>query len=268
VRAVNAIGNGPDCVSKSVIPTYAISAGDVTYVGASAVAKQVGMAGIVDLTTIAGLAPGDVVLLYISGASNAGRTTHTADPGWVSISAQVVANDNYDHSSCVYWKIMGSPVDTVVNIAAPGSGSTPMICIAKAYRDFDPAQFQDILAVKNSGINSVLVNPIAFTPITDGARAVIFGGGARVVGLTDTYATLPGLIDTIVDHNASASYSHLFGTGDYVWSAGTIDPAGWTGPVVTTTDAWSCWNVILRPIPGAGVSLPPIGGAVDLHYAQ
>lgn len=223
----------------------------ITYLGQILVPRPSGLAFTEDLTPL-GLQDGDLVVVGYHVASNTDRAIGVTTAGYTE-EAELFANDTYDANLSVSWKVMGSTPDADVSLSSTGSSSHPGHVSIRAYRGVDATTPMDAARTTATGINGLLVNPPAITPVTSGALVVIFGNGAAAqASLATPYAS-----SDLTDFNSglvSDFYDLAWGVGHYGWTSGAFDAAAWTGPSSAATDSWNAVALALRPAATGGIN--------------
>lgn len=221
----------------------------ITYLGQILVPRPSGLAFTEDLTPL-GLQDGDLVVVGYHVASNTDRNIGVTTAGYTE-EAELFANDTYDANLSVSWKVMGPTPDADVSLSSTGSSSHPGHVSIRAYRGVDATTPMDAAPTTATGINGLLVNPPAITPVTSGALVVIFGNGAAAqAALATPYAS-----SDLTDFNSglvSDLYDLAWGVGHYGWTSGAFDAAAWTGPSSAATDSWNAVAMALRPAATGG----------------
>jgi len=139
----------------------------IEYVGGVADVGESGGNAVLDLTGIAGLAEGDIVIVSGGFTRNAVPTTPA---GWT----EIVNYRDSDSCALVFYKIMGGTPDTAVT--APSSGDSRDACayVALAFRGVDQSTPFDATAEL---VEELLpVTPGAITTVTSKAMIVIYAG--------------------------------------------------------------------------------------------
>lgn len=245
VRAVNARGNGADSDTKSVTTTA--PSASITVVGTTSDDGPNGANSILDLTAIAGLATGDLVIVV--GGNGSGIDTPVnviTGAGWTRLAGDYYINDTFKVNMSVWYKVMTGTPDTGLTLQGASNSTGGGGAIAIALRGVD-AVINDVALVPRSGTNTALADPGAITPVTVGA--VILALGAASGDTTPVAFTGPANMTGFQQVQAAGSVRSIttFLALKTDWTSGAFDPAPLTGGEDSTSCAWAAVTVALRP---------------------
>jgi hypothetical protein len=190
----------------------------------------------------------DLLLVYYGAASTTNLTltvngNDSSSP--YNILHDLYANDTYDANLTVAWRVMPSTPDFRLQLSPAGSGNGAAALIF-VFRGVDPANPFDVTSTTATGTNSVLCNPPAITPITNGALIVAGGVGAHNNG-TKTF-TSSDLDNFATRASIDTNNESTIGAGLKEWTSGAFDPAafGFSG-TNSTSYSWAAVTLALRP---------------------
>lgn len=187
----------------------------------------------------------DVVIVYYGTGSTSDRVIGVTTAGYTEI-VELYSNDNFDTSLSVSYKAMGSTPDTSVVVSGTGNSADSGSVVIKVFRNVDLVNILDVTSTTATGIDSVLCNPPAITPVTVGAVIVSGGSGAHNQGVqTFSSSDLVNFSSVGGPDNTNDSTT---GMGFYNWISGAVNPAAFT---FSTTDSvnfsWAAVTLALRP---------------------
>jgi hypothetical protein len=201
---------------------------------------------------------GDFVLVYFGTGSGSNRDLVIA--GYTEI-AELYANDSEDTNLAVAYKFMGATPDTSVTLTGgTGDISDGGAVYVSVWRNVDTIKPFDVTTTTATGLNSVLCNPPAITPITAGAVIVSGGAGAHTEG-TETYSS--SNLTAFLSAGVNDTNDVTVGGGYTEWTTGSFDPAQFTFSADNDGSfSWAAVTVALRP-----AQLPPnnfaiVGGTI------
>ena len=188
---------------------------------------------------------GDLVIVYYGTGSNADRAIGVTTADYTEV-AELYSDDTYDTNLSVSYKFMGATPDTQVQVSATGQADDSGAVAIHVWRGVDPVLPLSVVSTTATGVNSVLCNPPAITPVTTGAVIVSGGAGGHVAGVRtysssnlSNFATIGGPEDT---------YDVTVGVGSAVWTSGAFDPAAFTFSGTDSTQySWAAVTMALRP---------------------
>lgn len=231
-------------LSKATLPTSPIQ-----YVGG----YVQGFSGqttdrIITLTSLTGglasaPAGGDIVIVYFGTGSVVDRNLVVS--GYTEI-AELYRGDTYDTNLVAAYKFMGSNPDTSFTLTGGTLNIDDAGAIAvQVWRGVDETTPLDVTRTTDTGIDTVLCDPPAITPITSGAIIVAGGAGAHAGG-TQTYSSpdLSGFISV----GGNDVVDVTIGLGYTIWTSGTFDFAPFTfSGTDTVASTWASVTLALRP---------------------
>lgn len=216
---------------------------------------------------------GDFVIGAVSmtGAADYDMSNYIYDPSsanYTLIGSELYANDDYDVNGRAGYKRMGATPDASVKFAAAGASSRATACIAYVFRGVHAVTPIDVTTTTATGINTVLANPPAITPITPGAKIVVIGFGAVNDNSAEDGAQFTNS-ETVYfaskSRGPTTGYDSIVGVGHYNWTSGAFDPAAFAYENTdAVTDSWGALTIALRPTPG-GIHSPSGGVAYGGH---
>lgn len=206
----------------------------ITSVG-TAFANGTGGADVtIDLTTITGLAEGDLVIVY--GGSGGGTGAGTSSSGWTT--------NTYDGSASLktafIYKFMGATPDSSITCNGGGSPAANGVCyVAIALRGVDPVVFDATpTTTDHSSTTTDSPDNPSITTVTNNAVVV----AAAVAANNDSTPGTPPGYSSRVNTNNSFSAAMAIKT---VASAGAENPGAWPQ---WNIGAWLAVTVALRPL--------------------
>lgn len=191
-------------------------------------------------------AAGDLVIVVCVVGSQ-GRNPSQAISGYSTLGTQLNrADDTYDTSLQVSYKVQTATPDTSITIPAQGNIADAQAWAVMVFRGIDTTTPFDVASVSATLNNTGNFDAPAITPTTAGAWIVIAGGGAAATGATYTAPTdfaTDWLSSTGADTNDA-----MVGMGYYTgWTSGEYNPASVTGGSTNTANSWAAWTMALRP---------------------
>jgi hypothetical protein len=189
---------------------------------------------------------GDMVLIWFGvGSSGAASGLDLSASGNTQV-ALLFSNDTQEATLLVAYKFMGAtPDSTLVLIDGTTSTSYAGAITVQVWRNVEPTIPMDVTPVTATGINSVLANPPAITPATQGAVIVSGAAGGHARG-AQTYSSsnLTGFLSSGGDDSSDVT----IGAGYNIWTSGSFDPSQFTfSGSDSTLYAWAAATLALRP---------------------
>lgn len=193
---------------------------------------------------------GDVVIVYYGTGAGEDRAIGVTTAGYTEI-AELYSNDNEDVNLSVSYKAMSSTPDTSVVVSATGHSSDSGSVVIKVFRNVDIGTILDATSTTATGLNSVLCNPPAITPVTAGAVIVSGGSGAHTQGV-QTFSS-SDLVNFSSVGGPDNLHDSTTGMGFYNWISGAVDPAAFTFSTTNSVNfSWAAVTLALRPAIGRG----------------
>jgi hypothetical protein len=189
-------------------------------------------------------AAGDLVIVYFGTGSTTNRNLVVS--GYTEV-IELYSNDNFDTNLAVAYKFMGGVPDTSFTLTG-GTGSTSDggAVAVQVWRGVNAVTPLDVTRTTATGINSVLCDPPAITPITPGAIIVSGGAGAHEEDDVETYSSSD--LTAFISAGDDDSNSVTIGIGYHVWTSGSFNPAQFTFSGDDDTNySWAAVTLALRP---------------------
>lgn len=188
---------------------------------------------------------GDVVIVYYGTGSGSNRDIGVITAGYGEI-VELNSNDTEETNLSVSYKAMSSTPDTSVVVSATGTSSDSGSVVIKVFRNVDLGTILDATPTTATGIDSVLCNPPAITPITAGAVIVSGGSGAHTQGV-QTFSS-SDLVNFSSVGGPDSTHDSTTGMGFYNWSSGAVDPAAFTFSTTNSVNfSWAAVTLALKP---------------------
>jgi hypothetical protein len=186
---------------------------------------------------------GDLVVVYFGTGSTSDRNLLIR--GYTEV-VELYSNDTIDTNLKVAYKFMEATPDTnfVLDDGTQDAGDAGAVAV-QVWRNVDKTMPLDVLTTTATGINSVLCNPPAITPITAGAYIVAGGAGGNDAGAqTFSSSNLTGFISS----GGNDTRDVTIGLGYKEWTSGAFDPAAFTfSDQDSTSFSWAGVTLALRP---------------------
>ena len=194
-------------------------------------------------------AAGDLVIVYFGAGSV--QDINLIVSGYTEI-VELYSDDTYDTNLAVARKFMGATPDTSFTLTAASGNTTPTGTLDNAgavavqvWRGVDSVTPFDVTRTTATGTNTVLCNPPAITPTTNGAIIVSGGAGAHNAGL-QTFSSLD--LTAFLSAAGNDVNDATIGLGYHVWTSGSFDPAAFTfSGSDSTSFSWAAVTLALRP---------------------
>lgn len=200
----------------------------------------------------------DDFLLVSYGFSYPSNQNLTFLSGYTEI-ADLYASDTRSTQAGIYYKIMGSTPDTLIDFSftPPAGDDTAYNLTVTGWRNVDTSTPLDVSIVTATGTNSNYANPPTITPITTGAYIVTISHMVSEPVDPETFDNFPiftipaGLIS-----GGGISSAFINGTSiphisrhDYYdsWTSGAYNPSNYVVTPTSTSDSWVSATVALRP---------------------
>ena len=245
------------------------------YVGGNALGRSgSGSAGNShDLTALTGgigssAAEGDLVIvaMVVGGSATLGDVTLamvTSGYSEITPAGGLYSADTRVTNLAVFAKFMTSSPDTTAVTGPSQNTAAGLASAVHVWRGVDPTTSLDVAIQTATGIDTVLADPPAITPITAGAVILVIGGGAHTIGAAAVYTTS---LDNLQTASGNDTLDAIVGIASYgAWTSGSYDPAafGFSGSD-STLNSWCAATIALRPASGAGYSLSAAAGSFVL----
>lgn len=226
--------------------------GQLQFVGAATgtFTSSTSTGGTLSLTSLTGgigssAQAGDLVIAgyCVGGAGDVGLTITDGTNNYTLIGSELYANGSvYDTNLRVAYKRL-TGADASVTFGPSGATTYAVTVAASVWRGVHATTPLDVSATTATGTNTSRPNPAAITPITAGAKIVVFGGGAAATTSAWSAAYLSGLVQT---QRANISDSAI-ATGYVDWTSGAYDPAQFGLGSNNAADSWAAVTIALRP---------------------
>ena len=206
----------------------------------------------VSLTSLAGgsdtePSTGDIVVVYYGVATNGSNEDLSFVTAGYTETVDLFQNDTYAANLLVGYKVMGSTPDTSVTCRTPTSTTSwgPVMAVM-VWRGVDSSNPLDVTQTTSQLGNTVLLDPPAITPITEGALIISGGCGAHSHQSADTYSSSD--LSNFLTLSGTQTYKPVVGVGSFEWESGTFDPLAFTFSDSTSTSfSYVACTLALRP---------------------
>jgi hypothetical protein len=186
---------------------------------------------------------GDLVLVYFGTGSTADRNLVVA--GYTEV-VELYQADTFSTNLVVAYKFMGAtPDSTFVLTGGTLNAADAGAVTVQVWRNVSTSSPFDVTYQSATAPNSVLCNPPAITPTTEGSVIVAGGAGAHNDGSRNySSSDLSSFIRTSgVDTNDVS-----IGAGYKQWYSGSFNPAAFTFSGTNSTSfSWAAVTLALRP---------------------
>lgn len=225
----------------------------LTFVGSMTAGITGGNVGTndVSLTSLTGglsSAPveGDFVIVYYGTSSVSNDSIGVTTAGYTEIT-ELYSSDVNDINLSVSYKFMGATPDTLVTLSNTSGASNSGAVVIHVWRNVNLASPLDVTSTTATGVNGVLCDPPAITPVTKGAVIVSGGAGAHIDSVQTFSSSNLSNFATVGGPNGI--YDVTAGVGSAVWTSGAFDPAAFTfsGTNNTSNYSWAAVTLALRP---------------------
>lgn len=211
---------------------------------------------------------GDLVVVYYGiGATSSALSPSVASAGYTLIATRG-ANDDNDANLGVSYKVLSTAETTVdlVSTGLAGRGGAVAIYVLRGVENKYSNFFNVITA---SGANSVLCDPPAITPTTQGSVILAGGVGAHARGAaTFSSSDLTSFISAGVN---ATGVDATIGLGYVDWTSGEFDPAAFTfSSSNSTAYSWAAATMSLLPNGASTTQIGPfpVASAYDLNLSN
>ncbi len=220
-----------------------------------------------DLTTITGLAEGDLVIAAFCIADTSDRDMVTLDANtWTEI-VDLYDNDTEDVNLGVFYRYMTSSIDTAVTIEGYGNASAGVAGIARAFRGVatvaDGGPF-DAATTTATGTGGALADPPSITHTTEGAVIVIVAAAAQATSSPFAITAQSMYKENLSTVNVAETFDPSLGlthAPPLAAAGGATDLPAFTNANSAATNSWAACTIALQPALPLGIYL--IGGMVD-----
>lgn len=192
---------------------------------------------------------GDLVVAFYGASTTADATLSITDGtnNYTLIGSELYVNDTQDANLRAAYKFMGLTPDTSVSFGTPGS-SNARSNIVMVFSGVNATPL-DVTPTTATGVDSILANPPAITPVTPGAVILTVGAGAwSGTGAFDYTTTDADLIPFVSRSGANTNDVVMAAGLKSDWVSGPYNPAtfGWGG-TDSTNYSWAAMTLALRP---------------------
>lgn len=186
----------------------------------------------------------DLVIVYFGTGSTVDRDLVVS--GYTEI-AELYSNDTEDTNLVVARKFMGATPDTSFTLTGGTLSTSDAGAVAvQVWRGVNQTTPLDVTRTTATGVNSILCNPPAITPVTAGAIIVAGGAGAHDDATIRTFSSSD--LTSFISAGGSDTNSVTIGLGYKVWTSGAFDPAAFTySSADSTAFSWAAVTLALRP---------------------
>ena len=225
------------------VATMAAPAGLIRFAAASA-SGDGGETFTIDLAAL-GVQTGDLVIAGYHSANNTSRAPAFLTTGYTETAA-LFANDINDSNMKLGYKLMGATPDANVQVDGTGTSADAGVLIVQVWRGVNQTTPVDVTPVTVTGGNTRIPNPAAITPVTAGAKILVFGGAAHAEA-----SALPLSADYLsavtTREGVGGTYRNSALMGSVNWTSGAYDPAPFTISGDSVSDSWIAVTLALRP---------------------
>lgn len=128
---------------------------------------------------------GDLVIAAFAAASTSNLTLSITS-GYTLIGTEQYSDDGHDTNLRVAYKFISGDTETTFGFTGVGNPGAVAVYV---FRGVDPTTPLDVAIAETTGLNTVLANPPAITPVTPGAFIVCVGAGAANTGAENTFTS-------------------------------------------------------------------------------
>ena len=189
-------------------------------------------------------AAGDLVIVYYLVSGSVDRNLVVS--GYTEV-VELYVNNLYDTNLAVAYKFMGGTPDASF-VLTGGSFDTGAAGAAavQVWRGVNTTTPLDVTQTTATGTASVLCNPPAITPTTNGA--IIVSGGAGVHNSVSVGTFSSADLTNFISAEGKDGSDATIGLGYKVWTSGSFDPAAFTFSTADSGSAsWAAVTLALRP---------------------
>jgi hypothetical protein len=186
---------------------------------------------------------GDIIIVYFGTGSTADRNLVVS--GYTEV-AELYANSTFDTNLVVAYRVYSFGAGTITLTGGSLSANDAGAVAIQVWRGVDAVTPLDVTSTTATTTNSVLCDPPAITPITNGAIIISGGAGAHNEGGGQTFSSsdLTGFISV----GQGDTNDVTVGLGYKVWTSGAFDPAQFTfSEADSTTYSSASVTLALRP---------------------
>jgi hypothetical protein len=223
----------------------------ISFVGGATDNANNGSNCVIDLSTIAGLAENDIVIVAFSNGDNDGvdETVSMTTSGYTKV-ADLFSDDNFDTNLGVFWKVMGATPDANATTAGMGGNDSGQSAVCMAFRGVDTTTPMDVTPTTATGINTVLPNPPSIDFDDANAWVVAIGAGAHDTGANKTYSA-PADYDNIQTRSGNDTSDSITGMAYKPDPSDPEDPGIWSwSDTDAATFSWCAVTLALREAVG------------------
>lgn len=191
---------------------------------------------------------GDYCVIFYSQSGTADRSNraiYNAVGAFTQLATQY-ANDTNDTSVTLAAKFLESPINYDVTIGNASSSANGIVASVHVLRGVNVTTPLDVAVVVNSTINTGQPDPSSITPITTGAKILVFGAAAFGASLSAPFTSSDFDIFGSVGISA-AGRSHASGFGYKSWTSGAFNAAQFGGGEVSLADSAIAISMAVRP---------------------
>lgn len=195
-------------------------------------------------------AAGDIVLIAYGANGSTNQTLGVSTSGYTEV-ANLYANDSLDMNLGAYYKMMSGTPDTQVDLLPNGDAGSGSSCAAviHVWRGVNTGTPMDVAVTTATGANAGSPNPPAITPVTAGAKIIVFAGATGLnggVALSQTGSELSNFRSVYSDHGDTSNNDCTVAMGSAAWTSGAFDPVALVGQA-NAADSWCAVTMALRP---------------------
>lgn len=226
----------------------------IQYVGGTSATNATGIDYSVSLTGLTGglassVSAGDVIVV-VTGISTTGiarRNVGVSTAGYTELT-DLFSDDGYEATMAVAYKVADG-TETSLTVLGSGSSNRGAATAVQVWRGVSSSSPIDATTTTATGLNSLVPNAPAITPVTAGAVIIACGLGASASSNTTALTTPSGMSNGISVNGAGTNTSCKTAIASYSnWTSGAYDPAAWTGGGTDSVDyAWCAATVALKP---------------------
>jgi hypothetical protein len=233
---------------------------NIEYVGGTTGITATGGTWTVSLTSLSGglaTSPsiGDLVVVYYGIAGTGDNVSPIVVSTGYELLATRGADDDNDANLGVSYKVLSTAETEVVLDGSGGSSFNSGAVAVYVLRGAEGRYSNSFNIVTASGINSVLCDPPAITPVNPGSVILAGGVGAHTLG-TATFSSSD--LTSFISAGANASRDATIGLGYADWTSGTFNPAAFTFSAADSSAAsWAAATMAVSPDKGPTTQIGP-----------
>lgn len=173
-----------------------------------------------------------------------------------TLAATNYGDDTYDCTIRVAYRFMPGTTETTC-VLDDASATDRYAYTIHVYRGVDTSSPMDATAVSANGLNTLLADPPAITPVTAGAWIQASGAAARSGGTEQNFSSAE--LTAFLASTYTSGNRSIVGSGYYTgWSSGAFDPAAFAyGGADSIASSWAAVTLALRPAGAGGSGLFP-----------